>query len=128
LHPLKTENMKKLLVLTALVSSVYFSGAQSLSPEVIGSAGDYFTAAGGSIAFTVGEPMTETFSSSGNILTQGFHQPWPVVTGVTTVTGQMNVTVYPNPASQMLTIESTLEWNVRPNSCSTLSGNRCRSV
>jgi hypothetical protein len=97
--------MKKLLI-TSMLSGITLSGmAQSLSPEVIGSAGDYFTAAGGSIAFTVGEPMIETFSSTNNILTQGFHQPWPVITGVSALTGEANVIVYPNPAYQNLTVE-----------------------
>jgi gliding motility-associated-like protein len=49
--------------------------AQSFSPEVIGSAGIYAASASGSMAWTIGEVTIDTYSSSGNFFTQGFHQP-----------------------------------------------------
>ena len=50
-------------------------GAQSFSQEVIGSAGMYSTSANGSMTWTIGEVMIETYSSADNFFTQGFHQP-----------------------------------------------------
>ena len=49
--------------------------AQSLSPEVIASSGDYYENANASLSWTLGEISTETYSAGGNILTQGFQQP-----------------------------------------------------
>lgn len=54
--------------------------AQSLSPTVISSSGGYFTGAGGSLSWTLGEIATETLINGGYILTQGFQQP---VEGIT---------------------------------------------
>jgi gliding motility-associated-like protein len=49
--------------------------AQSFSLEVIGSEGTFLTSANGSISWTIGEVVTDTYFSTTNILTQGFHQP-----------------------------------------------------
>ncbi|MBC8488731.1 MAG: hypothetical protein H8D45_22130 [Bacteroidetes bacterium] len=49
--------------------------AQSLSPEVIASSGDYYENANASLSWTLGEIATETYSNASNILTQGFQQP-----------------------------------------------------
>lgn len=49
--------------------------AQSLSLEVVGSSGTYATSQYGSMAWTIGEVMTETYPSSEHYFTQGFHQP-----------------------------------------------------
>lgn len=49
--------------------------AQTFSREVIGSSGTYVTSEFGSMSWTIGEVMMETYSSSTNFFTQGFHQP-----------------------------------------------------
>ncbi len=49
--------------------------AQTFATDVIGSAGTFATSTGGSMAWTIGEVMIETYSSSVNFFTQGFHQP-----------------------------------------------------
>lgn len=49
--------------------------AQSFSQEVIGSAGMFTASANGSMTWTIGEVMIETYSSTDNFFTQGFHQP-----------------------------------------------------
>ncbi|MBP7497474.1 MAG: T9SS type A sorting domain-containing protein [Bacteroidales bacterium] len=69
--------MKKLffIFLSILFSNLGFS--QSLSPEVISSAGDFFSGANITLSWTLGEPVIETFSSQDGqiVLTQGFQQP-----------------------------------------------------
>ncbi len=50
--------------------------AQSLSPQVIASAGGYHSNANNSLSFTIGETNTQTLSSASNMLTQGFQQPY----------------------------------------------------
>jgi len=49
--------------------------AQMLTPKVVASGGDFASNGGYSISSTVGEPVVQTFSSSGFYLTQGFQQP-----------------------------------------------------
>ena len=67
--------MKKLFLITALSISCNYCYAQSLARSVIGSQGDYFSSPTVSVAWTVGEVMSETYAPSNYFLTQGFHQP-----------------------------------------------------
>jgi len=93
--------MKKLILVVA-VSSCFTSFSQSLSPEVIASAGGYASAGGVSLSYTVGEmAMVETFASSNTILTQGFHQPEQNITRILEAerTDFGSFAVYPNPAT-----------------------------
>ncbi|MBN2174518.1 MAG: hypothetical protein JW731_10310, partial [Bacteroidales bacterium] len=70
--------MKKIAHILLLSAFPFFAFAQSVSPEVIASAGDYFENSTGSLSWTLGEVMNETFSNGSNILTQGFQQPFIV--------------------------------------------------
>lgn len=73
--------------------------AQSISPEVIASNGDYFSTAFGSVSFTTGEVIIETISNTNVVITQGFQQPWPfmhVSTNEIIVGDEMSI--FPNPA------------------------------
>ncbi len=88
--------MKKLLVLLCLLISLK-GFSQSLSQEVIGSAGDYNTSAGSSLSWTLGEVMSETYSAGSNQLTQGFHQPTSKGVGLTEYSNA-RISVYPNPS------------------------------
>ena len=65
--------MNRILFLIAFLPLM--CSAQTTSPEVIASSGDHFSNATGSLSWTLGETMTETFSNGGHILTQGFQQP-----------------------------------------------------
>ncbi|MCD4694622.1 MAG: hypothetical protein K8S16_00165 [Bacteroidales bacterium] len=67
--------MKKLNIITIACLLSLTVAAQSLSPEVIASSGDYYEGTNNSISFTLGEIATETYSNGSNILTQGFQQP-----------------------------------------------------
>jgi hypothetical protein len=76
-------------------------------PSVIGSAGDYFTSANGSLAWTLGEVITETFTDGTKILTQGFHQPLAyIITGIPEEGTEL--AVYPNPTRDWLTIKTSV--------------------
>lgn len=67
--------MKKIIFSLIIILIPFFITAQSVSPEVISSSGDYYEGANGSLSWTLGEIATETFSSGNVILTQGFQQP-----------------------------------------------------
>lgn len=55
-------------------------------------------------AGTFGDCFTETLSSSQNSLTQGFHQPEQQVFGIEEQYANLEITTYPNPARDIITI------------------------
>ena len=80
--------------------------AQSFQPTVIGSAGADVVFANGTMAWTIGEVMTETYSGSNNYFTQGFHQP-DTLAIPTDVNNPMlgTVLVYPNPVVDHVVVD-----------------------
>lgn len=93
-----------ILVIAGLISSSGWLYAQSVSPGVIASGGDYFSNSGGSVSWTLGEPMGETYQSANNFLTQGFQQPWDFGT-VTNSNQPVNADVYPNPTTDVVFLQ-----------------------
>lgn len=99
--------MKKALIIFCTVWSASVSG-QSISPEVIASAGEHFSNGTSQLSFTIGETVIDTYTAGGNILTQGFHQTQLTITAVReSVMQDMEVNVYPNPSSGELNISFT---------------------
>jgi len=91
---------------------VFFTAMFALSlsaqkQEVIASAGGYNSAGGISISWTLGETIIPTFKAADNslILTHGFQQQLIVTTIEENLLELVNVTVYPNPASDVLNIK-----------------------
>lgn len=72
--------------------------------EVVSTSGDCFEKPSGSITFTLGECVTETFESGNVMLTQGFHQPVLKVTSIESVK-TISVTAFPNPTSDILYLQ-----------------------
>ena len=70
--------MKKIFILTFLISAVVFA----LGQEVVSSAGETQTVSDLEISWTIGEPVIETFSLGIPVLTQGFHQSKLIVTAI----------------------------------------------
>ncbi|HNS18240.1 MAG TPA: T9SS type A sorting domain-containing protein [Bacteroidales bacterium] len=101
--------MKHLLLSLFLIMNLtLFSQAQSLIPDVIATAGDIFFSKNGSLSWTLGEVATETISAETSLLTQGFHQSYLQILKVNTPDDPLvDVTVYPNPVNDLLTIEIT---------------------
>lgn len=73
----KGKGMSSILSLIGISFAFMYqnANAQSFEREVIGSAGTFATSPYGSMEWTIGEVMTETYGSNGNFFTQGFHQP-----------------------------------------------------
>lgn len=98
--------MKKIILVACCCCVAGFVQAQSLSSSVIGSAGENFNATIGSLEWTLGEIMTETYKESMGYLTQGFHQPATIkITGLEDPE-EKNVFVYPNPAREVLYVKT----------------------
>lgn len=97
--------MKKTLLFFFGVFISSWSYSQSLSPEVIATAGDHFSSGEAQLSWTIGEPVIELFEAHGLILTQGFHQTNLLVTAVESVIANLSVKVFPNPVANHLTID-----------------------
>lgn len=93
---------KFFLFLFLLPAASCFS--QSITPDVIGSAGDFYSNANGMIEWTIGETMTETYGNANNFITQGFHQVDDFATHVR-IENALNIRLFPNPASEFFTLE-----------------------
>lgn len=97
--------MKKLALLSIALGGFMFANAQSITPEVIASAGDHYEAGGVQLSWTIGEPVIETVQAGGNIITQGFHQTNLTVTSIDEDNlSNIDVSIYPNPTSDRVII------------------------
>ena len=96
----------KLFILIAMLGFTSLLHAQTLSPTVLSSSGGYFTSASASLSFTVAEmTMVQTFTTAGNILTQGFQQPEDMSVSISetpVVSGE--IMIYPNPTNGNFTL------------------------
>ena len=93
--------MKKFIIFI----SICISGpviSQSVSPQVIGSSGDDFQATSSQLSWTLGETVTETFSTGTNYLSQGFHQTTLSATPIEDHDESLSFSVFPNPATEEL--------------------------
>ena len=95
------------LICFLFLTGTLFVSAQSLSPAVISSSGGSGEANGTLLSWTIGETMTQTFSSDTLLLTQGFQQGYfSITTSLDELTGLgFKVNLYPNPVNQDLNIE-----------------------
>lgn len=97
--------MKKIIFTLFPFAAAAVVNAQSISPQVIASAGTHYSNGSAQLSWTVGEPVITTVSNGNNIITQGFHQTLLNITSVEeqSVAG-VNVTVFPNPTSELVNI------------------------
>ncbi len=92
--------MRKIL-LTFTLSFVYYLGLNA--QELVSSSGNNYTNSKGTIHYSVGELMVETFINSSNYVTQGFHQSKLTVTSISELNNdEVSISVYPNPTSDNL--------------------------
>jgi hypothetical protein len=97
--------MKRTVLVILLIAAVTVSKAQTLSPTVISTGGNYSSQGGTSLSSTIGEMSAIQTLSSGNvILTQGFQQPNDIVNGLLDIEKEADgsFSVYPNPAQNKL--------------------------
>ncbi len=100
--------MKKIIFTLLPLAGAALVNAQSISPQVIASAGTHFTGSNAQLSWTIGEPVITTVSNGSNIITQGFHQTLLNITAVEeqSIPG-MNVSVFPNPTADKVNINLT---------------------
>ncbi|MEA3443472.1 MAG: T9SS type A sorting domain-containing protein [Bacteroidota bacterium] len=68
--------MRTFIIIILFFFLMPVGNGQSLTLQVVGSAGSFSSDSAKSLSWTVGELMVKTFSDSTNFLTQGFQQPW----------------------------------------------------
>ncbi len=80
--------------------------AQTLSPEVISSAGTEFTNGSNSLSWTLGEPVTSTLTNN-TVVTQGFHQDNLIISGIDSPKEPdgSGIAVFPNPVSDIVLVQ-----------------------
>jgi hypothetical protein len=105
---IQAEFMRKLFMIAGFIACAGLS-AQSLTPEVIASAGTSFSNASAQLDFTIGEVVTATLTTGGHTVTQGFHQPELHFASLENYSNDFSCILYPNPTEQFVTVESTKE-------------------
>ena len=111
--------MKRLLFIVVALAITNLANAQTASPELVSSAGESFNNASYQLDWSIGECITQTQSAGSYVITQGFHQNSYVVTAVEDLAKDINISVYPNPTADLLTVN--LEASARPSSVLTIT-------
>ncbi len=97
--------MKKTFTTLTLSIGAFFVNSQTVTPTVLSNNGGYAAAAQGSIAWTIGEPVSETYTTSTKKTTMGFHQPeLGVANLIKEQSDNAQVLVFPNPVKDVLNI------------------------
>jgi len=100
--------MKKYFTLILLLQLCLFSFGQSISSEVVATAGDLNESRGYSLSWTIGESVTETFQNDNYLITQGFQQSYFYqITEVadSEIVKGYNISIFPNPATEFFYIK-----------------------
>ena len=81
---------------------------QNLKQNLISTSGNYFSSGSYNLSWSIGEPVTATFSTGTNKISQGFHQPPLKVTSLEENSATSNLfQVYPNPTTSFIVINSS---------------------
>ena len=101
--------MKKIYI---AFSSLLFFGtieAQNVSPTVVNSSGGFVKNANHSLEWSLGELAVSTISSSSNVLTQGFLQPFTIMVGTSDKARDYKIAYFPNPIEDILYLKTDHE-------------------
>ena len=101
----------KRLFFTVILGIAFFGAiGQTVGPELVSSAGESFNNTSYQLDWSIGECVTATYSNGSYLITQGFHQNSYVITAVEDLAKDINITVYPNPTSDFISLRfSTTE-------------------
>lgn len=99
---------KKTIVFCSLLTTLACS-----AQEVVSTQGDSYSNGSGKIDFTIGEVVINTGTNGTTNLTQGFHQTNWKFLGLADYAPQIEVSVFPNPTSDFLTIQTETVENIR---------------
>jgi len=86
------------------LASVILSNSFSYSQEVVSSDGNFIVGSGGSLSWTLGEMISETFENQSLYLTQGFQQPDLGSLGSSSLLLNNDISIYPNPFTTFINL------------------------
>ena len=97
--------MKQKLLFTIALAVTLVYKSQTVTPVVLSNQGGFSALSGGSVSWTIGEPVSETYTTATKITTMGFHQPeLSIITLIAEQGADQNILVYPNPVKDVLTV------------------------
>jgi hypothetical protein len=100
--------MRNITLILFLLFAPMALHSQSIDNNVIVSSGGSLEDNGYILSWSIGEPIVETLVSANNMITQGFHQAFPLglsVSAVNELPGSViAVSVYPNPTVDVIFI------------------------
>ncbi len=100
--------MKKILILFIIALLINSTIAQTISPQVISSAGDNYNNSTYQLDWSIGEVLTETYFKNQIFVSQGFQQGNFVISNISeNKLSNIEIIVFPNPTSNYVTIEIT---------------------
>ena len=74
--------------------------------QVIATSGYFAQTGSGTLSYTLGELVIDTYTKNNTTLTQGFQQPKIVVTAINEISGlDFSITAFPNPTSNMVKLK-----------------------
>ncbi len=98
--------MKRLFLTVSLGVALFSVNAQTASPELVSSAGESFNNTSYQLDWSIGEGITATHSAGDYVITQGLHQGSYVITSVEDLALDINISVYPNPTTDLINLTS----------------------
>ena len=105
--------LRTALLLCAMALFALVRG-QTITPEVLGTAGEQSQVGTTTVTWTMGESLIETISASGNTVTQGFHQPkYSLVALESPLLTELGISIYPNPTAGQVFMDIDREENSR---------------
>jgi len=97
--------MKKTFLIILSLAGITSLKSQTVTPVVLANDGGYAPLSNGSISWSIGEPVSETYTGSNNILTMGFHQPEMGLVNLIQEQGEdVKILVFPNPVKDVLSV------------------------
>jgi hypothetical protein len=98
--------MKKTSSLLILISLFLFITKRVDGQEIICTAGSNDVSTIGQLSWTIGDLITDTYTSTSSILCQGFNQNFQIATDVEELTNVgFSVEAFPNPATNFLKLK-----------------------
>ncbi len=72
--------------------------------QLLSTSGDRFNSTNYQLDWSIGECVTATHKTDSYVITQGFHQDTYIITLVKDLAKNTDISVFPNPTSDMLTV------------------------
>jgi len=106
--------MKKTILCLSLFCSAFSFAQLNISRDVIATTGSVISNSSLQISFTIGETFTSTLTSTNNTLSMGFQQG-DLFVASTAENGKEELTLFPNPADDQITLKTTLNSSFKYN-------------